>query len=41
MRRAVQAPAVSRRYASIFPGAIMITVVLAIVLILVILLRVV
>jgi chromosome segregation ATPase len=41
MRRAAQAPAVSRRYARIFPGAITIAAVLAIVLILVILLRVV
>ena len=40
MRRAAQAPAVSRRYARIFPGTIAITVVLAIVLILVVLLRV-
>jgi hypothetical protein len=41
MRRAAQAPAVSRRYASILPSAITIAVVLATVLILVILLRVV
>jgi hypothetical protein len=40
MRRATQGPAVSRRYASIFPGAITVAVVLAIALILVILLRV-
>jgi hypothetical protein len=40
MRRAAQAPAVSRRHATIFPRAITIAVVLAIVLILVILLRV-
>jgi hypothetical protein len=39
MRRAARAPAVSRRYARIFPGTIAITVALAIVLILVILLR--
>jgi hypothetical protein len=39
MRRAAQTPAVSRRYARIFPGTIAIAVVLAIVLIVVILLR--
>jgi hypothetical protein len=41
MRGAAQAPAVSHRYARISPAAITITVVLAIALILVVLLRVV
>jgi uncharacterized protein (DUF3084 family) len=40
MRRAAQTPAVSRRYASIIPGAIMIAVVLAVAVILLVLLHV-